>query len=303
MDLLLKAIRTRLIEDLELTSIVPADDITASYVAERASYPCVVLSVRSGGSVNITGADSAKLEISIYSRTNKKQLWTIYSRIKFLLHNNEQKISDAERSIHSIYETDVRDDHYDEESGAWALSAIYTVLYSTPGLLVTTNANGAIYADPILVTADPAKEVAKFRGNVNLRMSYNAQMRSSQGRFGQAVFFNEGSARLIIGEVMFKPSVLNLLWNVTRNESGWMNDGVTSATVFQISRISTPAYLHVLFQMTKTDDGKKMELQAERAVCPALSFEFAKKDFSIFDCEWILLADDSGNVLKIAVEN
>ncbi len=55
--------------------------------------------------------------------------------------------------------------------------------------------------------------------------------------------------------------------------------------------------------MIKTDDGKKLEVEAGRAVCQSLSIPFSKTDLSVFDCEWILLGDSSDNVVKVAVEN
>jgi len=55
--------------------------------------------------------------------------------------------------------------------------------------------------------------------------------------------------------------------------------------------------------MTKTDDGKKLEIESDRAVCQSLSMPFSKTDLSVFDCEWILLGDSSDNVVRVAVEN
>ena len=103
--------------------------------------------------------------------------------------------------------------------------------------------------------------------------------------------------------MMFKASVLDLLWNITTLPAGTLNDDTTSATTYRVSQSSYPSYLQVLFQMTKTDDGKELEIEAGKAVCQSLSVPFSKKDLSIFDCEWILLGDYSGNVVKVAVEN
>ncbi len=103
--------------------------------------------------------------------------------------------------------------------------------------------------------------------------------------------------------MMFKASVVDLLWSITANTSGTLNDGVSSATTYQVSQSSCPSYLQVLFQMIKTDDGKKLEIEADKAVCQSLSIPFSKTDLSVFDCEWILLGDSSDNVVKVAVEN
>jgi len=304
MDLLLKAIRTRLTGDATLTATVAADDITASFIAEDANYPCVVLGIKAGASqIEISGVTKAMLVIDVYSNVTKQQLWTIYDRIKFLLHNQGRAITDASRVIHAIYEVDVSDSQYDSRHDVWSLSAQYTIAYSTTGLSLTTGAIGAIYADPSAVSATPEKEVAKFRGAVSLDIEFESEIRRAQERFGKSVYYHSGTGKLIIEEVIFKASVLNLLWNISANASGTLSDGSTPATVYQLSQGSHPSYLQVLFQMTKTDDGKRLEIEAGKAICHSLKIPFSKKDFSVFNCEWILLGDDNENVVRVAIEN
>lgn len=304
MDLLLKAIRTRLAGDAALTAIVDADDITSSFNAELANYPSVVLGIESGGSFSeISGVTRATVTLDVYSDVNKQQLWIIYDRIKALLHNQERGITDASRVIHIIYEAKVDDNQYDLARDVWRLTAQYEILYSTTGLSITTGASGAVYADDASVTAAPSKEIARFRGEVSLDISFESEVLSERERFGKTVYYHGGTARLTFREMMFKASVLDLVWNISTNQYGTLNDATTSATTYRISQSSFPSYLQVLFQMTKTDDGKKLEIEADRAVCQSLSIPFSKTDFSIFDCVWILLGDSSGNVVRVAVEN
>lgn len=304
MDLLLKTIRTRLINDAMLTAIVSAEDIGVTYSAENANYPCIVIGIKSGGSsIEIPGINKANLIVYVYSTTNKQQLWTIYDRIKLLLHNCEHSITDVSRIIHFIYEVDVDDDQYDTTNNAWVLKATYTLAFGVSGLSLTTGANGAIYADALSVSASPSKEVAKFRGEVSLEVSFESEVRRQQDRFGKAVYYHTGIAKLTIGEVIFKAEVLNLLWSITTNNSGTLNDGSTSAVIYQLSQSSHPLYLQVLFQMIKTDDGRKLEIESSKSVCQNLRIPFSKKDFSVFNCEWLLLGDDNDNIVKVAIEN
>ena len=304
MDILLKAVRTRLTSDATLINIVAADDIISSYNAEYTNYPCISLGIEAGGSFSeISGVTRTTMVIDVYSRTNKQELWVIYDRIKTLLHNQERYITNVSRVVHLIHEVKVDDNQYDLARNVWHLSAQYEILYSITGLSITTGANGAVYADETSVSAISEKEIAKFRGQVSLDISFESEMHSGQDRFGETLYYHTGIARLTFEEMMFKPSSLNLLWDINANSSGTLNDGSTSATIYQVSQSSYPSYLQVLFQMTKTDDGRRLEIEADRAVCQSLNIPFSKSDLSVINCEWILLGDSSRSVVKVAVEN
>lgn len=304
MDLLLKAIRARLIGDATLITMVDANDITSSYNAEYANYPCITLGIAAGGAFpEISGVTRATLAIDVYSDASMQQLWTIYDRVKAVLHNQERSITDASCIVHVIYESKVDDSRYDLGRDVWHLAAQYEILCSTIGLNITTGASGIVYADDTSVSASPSKEIAGFRGQVSLDVSFESEIRGERERFGKTVYYHTGTAKLTFEEMMFKASVLDLLWGITTNASGTLNDGATSATTYQVTQNSYPSYLQVLFQMTKTDDGKKLEVEAGRAVCQSLSIPFSRTDFSIFDCVWMLLGDVSGNVAKVSVEN
>ena len=304
MDILLKAIRIRLIGDATLITMVDADDVTSSYNAEYANYPCISMGIEAGGSFSeISGVTRATLVIDVYSGTSKQELWTIYDRIKALLHNQERNITNASRVIHLIHEVKLDDSQYDVARNVWHLHTQYEVLYSMTGLSITTGACGAVYADEISVSATPSKEIAHFRGQVSLDISFESEVCNERDRFGKTLYYHTGIAKLTFEEMMFKASSLDLLWDINTNSSGKLNDGITSATIYHVSQKSHPSYLQVLFQMTKTDDGKKLEIEAERAVCQSLSIPFSKSDLSVFNCEWILLGDGSGSVVKVSVEN
>ena len=304
MDILLKAVRTRLTSDATLINIVAADDIISSYNAEYTNYPCISLGIEAGGSFSeISGVTRTTMVMDVYSRTNKQELWVIYDRIKTLLHNQERYITNVSRVVHLIHEVKVDDNQYDLARNVWHLSAQYEILYSITGLSITTGANGAVYADETSVSAISEKEIAKFRGQVSLDISFESEMHSGQDRFGETLYYHTGIARLTFEEMMFKPSSLNLLWDINANSSGTLNDGSTSATIYQVSQSSYPSYLQVLFQMTKTDDGRRLEIEADRAVCQSLNIPFSKSDLSVINCEWILLGDSSRSVVKVAVEN
>jgi len=304
MEQILKTIRNKLVEDPILTSTVNANDITIIHNAKPANYPCVLLSIGASDlGVQIPGVSRAVLTINIYSKISKYQLWTIYGRIKSLINNNERDITDVLTVIHSIKESFVDESKYDRAHSVWYLTARYNILYGTSGLSITTGAMGAIYADKNQVSAVPSKEVGKFRGQVSLNISFDSEIRQSQERFGRSVHYKSGSAKLTVEEVVFKPSILDLLWNVETNFQGKLNDSISSATTYQLSQMSYPAYLQVLFQMIKTDDGKKLEIEASRAICHNLTIPFSKKDFSVFNCEWILLSDNNDNIVRVAIEN
>lgn len=304
MDSLLKAIRTRLASDATLTTTVPANDITSSFNAEYANYPCIILGIEGGGSfLEISGVTKVTAIIDVYSDTNKQQLWTIYNQIKALLHNQERNITDASCVVHLIYETKVDDSRYDQSRDVWHLTAKYEVIYSIAGLSITTGANGAVYADSASVSASPSMEIARFRGQVSLDISFESAVCGGRDRFGKTVHYHNGLAKLVFEEMMFNASVVDLMWSISTNPSGALNDGTTPATTYQVSQSSYPSYLQVLFQMTKTDDGKKLEIAAGKAACQSLNIPFSKTDLSVFDCEWILLGDDLDNVVRVAVEN
>jgi len=304
MDALLKAIRARLTGDAELTSLVSADDITSSYNAEYANYPCVVMEIESGGTAgNIYGTATARVVINIYSRENKQFLWIVYDRIKTLLHNSEHEVSNSTCIIHAIYESHVSDDQYDLPRDVWRIGAKYDVLYGKTGLFLTTGASGKVFADHCSVSASEENEITEFRGQLSLEIAFSGEMRRERERFGKTLCYNSGNARLIIEEVIFKASVLDLLWNTNTNSDGKLNDGLTSATNYIVSQNSRPSYLQVLFQTYKTDDGKKLEIEARRAVCQSVKIPFTKTDFSVFDCQWILLSDSLDDIVTVSVEN
>ena len=313
MDSLLAAIRARLL-DGSLNEIVAHNDITASYNSESANYPCIVLSIIGGGSnFEVAGITRATLQIDIYSRTNKQELWTAYNCVKSLLHNQESSISTLETRLHAIYETFVDDSPYGIESDAWHLIATYSVLFSSMVVSVVTAVGGKMYADENNVTADSWKQVAEFRGVVAIDMGYESIARTGQERFGKAVYYKAGLVDILIEEVIFDPVMLYKLWGVTYSTSDTLADDSTAATSYIISQSTFPRTLQLLLKFTcpglhlspATGDmgGKIMEIQANRSVCRSLIIPFPKRDIVVAQCHFQCYADSSDNVIKVAVEN
>lgn len=304
MEYIIKAIRNELISDAMLTSMVSADDIHASYVKEINNYPCVTMSVSAAqDNIGISGIDACIVEIETRARTSKLDAWAIAKRIKALLDNQERNVTDADRRIHVIREINAYDDVYDLYGNVWLVVQRYHVLYSVTSIVATSGATGVIYADATSVSADTNKEIAKFRGSLQLNVAFESEVRQTRNRFGKALLYRFAQASLTIGEVLFKASIMDLLWNINTSVSGYLNDGSTLATTYQVSQSSYPKGIQVLYQATKTDDGKKIEIEAHNAYCNSLRLPFSKSDFTVIDCNWTLLADSNGNVVKTAVEN
>lgn len=304
MRLLLKAIRDALIANVTLTATVPAADITSSYIAETANFPCITMAIDKGGSVfEITGVTRATLEIEIHSNTNKQQLWKIYEQIKALLHDQERNLTTFDRIIHLIYELDVDDTKFNSISQTWILTAKYEILYGTSGLEIITASSGAIYAHATAVTAVSGKEIAKFRGMISLDVSFEREIQSESERFGKEVFFRAGRAIITIGQVMFKADSMDLLWDISKNPTDTLADGSTAATSYTVNQSTVPSNLQVLFQCVKTGDGNKLEVQANNVVCEQLQIPFSTRDLSIYRCRFLCLGDSDGNVIKVTTEN
>lgn len=168
--------------------------------------------------------------------------------------------------------------------------------------MATTGITGKVYSATSGVKAIESMELGEFRGKAVLDIAFSKVEQKGQSRFAKEMFYYEGSAKLIFEEMEFKAETLNLLWNISANSGGFMSDGITIANIYQITQASYPAELEVLFQMRRTDNKKLMEIEARRAICESLSIPFPKTDFSVFDCVWLLLADNSGGIVRLAVE-
>jgi len=303
MDIVLKAIRDQL-SDVRLNNIVPIENITTSYVGKITRYPCIVLSIKSENDINeIPGIERIALSINIFSSKNKQECWEIYRRVRELLNNRQREIRSSSCVFHLVREVSVSDEYYDIKNNLWELRAIYKIICSSDGIFITTGASGVIYGDSDYVKADPSKKIAEFRGELSLEVGFESEIRKTRNRFGTDVVYRVGEARLVISEVIFNPSVIDLLWNVTSNSSDYLNDNNTLATTYKITQSSCPRSIKVLYQAIRTNDGKRLEIEAGNAYCNSLKIPFYRTDFTIINCEWMLLADANGNVAKVAVEN
>ncbi len=305
MKTLLKAVRDVLTSDATLVNLVgSADDIRSTYAATSADYPVVALSVGSGGSDrDASGITSATLLISVRSAASKGDPHDIYARIKTLLHNQERSVTNATCLVHLILETEVSDSDYDRPGDVWLIRAEYQVIFSEAGIVVTTSSDGAIYADLTDVSVDAAKLIATFRGSIALSVEFMDKERNSGERFPNSIYHDSGAAKILIEEVTFKPATFATLWNITANESDTLADDATAATTYTVVQTTAPVYLQFLFHCTQTHDGKALEIQADRAICPQLRIPFSKRDLTIHECEFICLGDANSNVVKVSTQN
>ena len=304
MDALLKAILDTLQADATLIALVPAADITGSYNAESANYPCVVVGVEAGGSLTeATGITRVTAVFDVYADTTKLAAWAIYDRIKALVHDECRALTDTSVLVHIFHEKFVEDSQYDLANDVWRLTARYDVLYSTTSVVAFSIEDGTIYAHASAVSADAAKKVADFSGILALDIAFLSTARTEQERFTKTLWFQKGAAFVEVERVVFKPASFNLLWGVTYNASDTLNDGETAATSYKITQSTTPSFLQFLFQGTLTSTGKKIEIEALNAVVEALQIPFSKAALSEHRCRWQCLGDTSSNVLKVAVEN
>jgi len=304
MDAILKAIRDTLVADVTLTALVPAADITASYNAEVANYPCVVLGVLGGGSLTeIAGVTSATIVIDLYSAVDKQEVWTIYDRIKTLLHDQARAVTNGSVLVHAIYESRVDDNQFVLSTETWRLTARYEVIFSTTSVIAIAIEDGKIYAHASAVAVDAAKEIASFHGMLSLDMAFLSRENNEQERFAKTAYYHTGIAYIDIENVTFNPASLNLLWGVTYGASETLNDGSTAATKYTITQATTPSFLQFLFHGTQTSDGKKIEVEALKAVVESLRIPFSKSRLSEHRCRWHCFGDSSDDVVSLAIEN
>lgn len=304
MKLLLKAIITAL-TDATLNALVPIADITTSFNAEDANYPCIELTIMEGGAiVGLTDVSMAELRISVYGRVSKQALWEIYDEVRGLLHKQENSVTTANRLIHAIFETEVTDQRHESIGDAWVLRATYRIIYSTSSVVATSVSSGKIYADDTDVTAVSGKEIATFSGLLTMDLGFGGKkVRRGGRRFGNTIHYTEGIVTVEIESVIFKAASLQLLWGITYNASDTLADDSTASTSYLVDTSTVPLYLQFLLQCTQTNDGKKLEIEADKAVCEAIRIPFSKVDVTVYNCPFVCLADASGNVLKVSVEN
>jgi hypothetical protein len=295
----LKAIRDSLSADNELTSKVSSSNIATTYNAKTANYPCIILSVISTDSISAS-SNNVQIKIRVYSDQNRYETHEIYDLIRGILNWHGPDVSNNDIKVHAIYETSVTDDKY--KSNVWYLEAIYTVLYSSASSLMVIASDGKIYADESSVTASASKEIASFNGVLSLNIDFVADYSIEQERFRKSSYYSKGMAVISIQKVVFKPSVMSL-WNISYNVSDKLADGSTDSTSYTVTQSTTPLELQFLFQCTKTDDGKILEIMSGKAVCEQMIIPVSKQDFMIMNCHWVCLGDSNSDVVKISVEN
>lgn len=302
MRLLLKAIRT-VLTDAALNALVPIADITGIYSEEAANYPCIALELGGMGRIpGIVGLNEVGLSVRIFSATSLQNTSDIYAEVHSLLHNKEQNITTADRLIHAIYETRV-ETLRDRVNDVWEIRVEYRILYSTASIIATTAADGKIYSDETNVTADSGKKIADFLGEVRIELSFESQERNDAERFSKEIHWSRGRGLIIIEQVIFAPNSLYKLFDIIQNATDTLADDSTSATSYSLAQRSSPRYVQLLFRFTRTDDGKIIEVEADKVVCTVTQIPFPKSELAIERCEFLCLGDSNDNVLKISEEN
>ena len=167
----------------------------------------------------------------------------------------------------------------------------------------TSGATGVIYASTSGVTASAGDVIAEYASRLSLNGTFLGVEESQQERFAKATYFGAGSAIIVIDEVVWLASVWDLIWDITKNASGTLNDGSTAATTYDLKQDSVPQALEFLFQMTRTGDGKKLEVEALNVICPVFSLSILKQTIVTHNITFVCRADANGIILRTAEEN
>lgn len=123
------AILTRLKGDPALTVLVPAAQITLSYLFTQAEviYPCVVVGQSDGNravwSANVL--DPATLQVDCYDKNSPTEAATIAALVANLLHKQEQHISTSEACVKECRVTWQNSPMWDDDVNAWRVTTRY----------------------------------------------------------------------------------------------------------------------------------------------------------------------------------
>lgn len=167
----------------------------------------------------------------------------------------------------------------------------------------TSAANGVIYAATSGVTASAGNIIAEFQGRIGYRVAFASYEEGVQERFATGAYYGPGQASIWVERLVWDIDNINLLWDITKNASGTLNDGSTAATTYTIAQDSKPQALEVLFQFTSTGDGKKIEFEAGKVFCPVIEHIFEKGEITSENILFDVFADGSNNVLVVRKEN
>lgn len=303
MNDILTAIRSALVADSTLLALVPAVDITTTYNKESANYPCMVFSVSHGGAYEgSTSLQKATIVFSAYSRTSKLAAMQIISRVRTLFNNLPNNVSDASIYVHVSVETDMADTYY-ERDDTWLVTATYEMLYAGSSYAAYSIASGSIYADATNVTAVAGKKIADFSGPVRYEVLFEKVLKSGQNRFHNGAFYKAGIAKVTLQKVAFLPASMYTIWSITRNAADTLADGSTTATSYKVTQSSQPNSLQFLFHGVRSDNGKQVEIRANKAYCESIVVPFGSTSVTVYDVTWLCLADSADNVIAIAEEN
>ena len=300
---LLVSIHSRLIGSSALLNEVSAGNISTTFKKKTASLPCIVFEVGNKRSSQLSGVTSVVLNLEVRSETNKDDCWDIYEIVKGLLHEKPIETSSATCLIHIIDEVEVVDNSYDSILKAWVITSKYSIIFSDAGILVISGAVGSIYADATNVHVHSDHLIAEFAGQLSVYLDYESITHEGLHRYKDDAQFHKANGNIYVTNVQFKFSSIYQLWDVTYSATDKLNDGVTVSTSYLIKQSSKPRYLQLLFHGTKTDDGKSFEIYAPKVILPVMTIPFMRKDISLLDYRFVLLADANENVCKLSTAN
>jgi len=300
---LLEAVHTRLSTDPTLLTEVTAINISSTYKKRTPLLPSVIFDIGNKRQSPLSGVMSVILNLEVRSETSKDDVWDIYSIVKGLLHNKPIETSSVTCLIHFIEEVEVNDRAYDQIPNGWVISAQYSIIFSNAGVLVTSGAVGSIYADATYVHVHSDHLIADFAGEISVYLDNEYLSHDGLYRFKDGSQFYKANGNIYVTNVQFKFASLNQLWSITYSASDLLNDGVTVSTSYLVKQSSYPKDLQLLFHGTKTDDNKPFEIYAPKAVLPVITIPFKRKEITLLDYRFVLLADANEAIVKLSVGN
>lgn len=299
---LLEAIYTRLSTDSTLLQSVDKENISSTFKKRITVLPSIVFDIGNVRQSPLSGVTSVILNLEVRSAVSKKDTWDIYEIVKGLLDNHASDITSASCLVHVIEEIESGDTGYDQIANSWVISSRYSILFSEPGVFVTSGAIGNIYADETRVHVHPEHLIANFAGSLSVYLDFESLMHVGLNRFKDNSQFHIANGNIYVTNIQFIFSSISQLWNVTNSSSDVLNDGVTSSTSYLITQDSHPRDLQLLFHGTKTDTGKAFEIYAPKVVLPVITIPFPRKEIALLDYRFVILADSNKNICKISVE-
>ncbi len=299
-------LRTVLISNSTLTTSVSTLQIKTSYANRPVVYPSITFGLDSGvEGTNIEGLQRAVISVDIRAKAiggTKSATWNIYELVRGILHNKESSFPTTTYSVHVCVENGVRDNIFDQGHEVHIITSSYTVMWSVKTLGITSGVDGEIYGHATSVTTASANKIGEFSGGVSIQTDWSQRENRGLEQFPNNYDFHIAGAILSVQGVVFKSSIIDLIWGVSAT-TGHLNNGTTNATIRMIDNTIEPQGVQLLFRMKKTSNQKYLEIKAYKAFCDVLPIVFPKHNISVTDLNFKLGVDTSGYCYKISEEN